>query len=45
MNGELNILLIEYSPNWNGDYDDEREWDVIGSDEWCDLVVELSELD
>lgn len=36
---------IEYSPNWNGEYDDERKWDVIGSDEWCDLVVELSDLD
>ena len=36
---------IEYSPNWDGDYDDERKWDVIGSDEWCDLVIELSQLD
>jgi hypothetical protein len=36
---------IEYSPNWNGEYDDDENWDVIGSDEWCQLVIQLSELD
>lgn len=36
---------IEYSPNWDGSYDDERKWDAIGSDEWCNLVVRLSQLD
>ena len=34
---------IEYSSNWDGSYDDERKWDVIGSDKWCDLVVDLCE--
>ena len=36
---------IEYSSNWDGKYDDERKWDIIGTDEWCDLVIELSKLD
>jgi hypothetical protein len=36
---------IEYSSSWDGEYDDEQEWDIIGTDAWCNLVVEISQLD
>ena len=35
---------IEFSSTWNGEFnEDDRDWDSIGTDAWCDLVVDLCE--